>query len=185
MSDSAGVRSIEALNTFRADLALFAEGARHGLEAVEMEIRRASEWLNNEQYLYWRGEVKRRNEAVAAARVELHRRKLMQINSDVANDSDQKEALRIAERRLLEAEQKVANVRKWGPLLQHAIAEYQGQGRPLGDLIGGDLQRALALLGRMVDALDAYTSIAPPPGAGPASTPADATSTAPTGGGQP
>lgn len=170
MADSARVHSIDAIKVFRGDLAQYGEDARHALDAVEMEIRRALDWLKNDQFLYWRGEIKRRNEEVSRARVELHRRKMMQMSQATAYDTDQKEALRIAENRLRTAERKLEAVKRWIPMLEHAVAEYQGQGRALADMLDGDLKKALGLLDRMAGALDDYVRMAPPsaPSAAPA-----------------
>ena len=83
-------------------------------------------------------------------------------SSDSVSDSDQKEALRLAIQRLRQAEEKLEKVRRWGPVLQHAIAEYNSAARPLGDRLSGDLVASLALLDRMVASLDAYMAIKAP-----------------------
>ncbi len=163
MSETARVHSIEAIRTFRDSLALFIEDARHALDATEMEIRRATNWLNQDMFQYWRAEIKRRNEEVSSARVALHRKQMMKMSSATAYDTEEKEALQKAIRRLREAEMKAEMVKRWIPNWQHAVAEYQGSGRPLGDTLSGDLAKALVLLQRMTEALDAYVSMAPPP----------------------
>ena len=45
-------------------------------------------------------------------------------------DSDQKEAVRVATLRVREAEAKIEIVKKWVSPLQHAIDEYHGKSRP-------------------------------------------------------
>ncbi len=171
MSELARVHSIEAIRTFRDNLATFIEDARHGLDATDMEIRRSTNWLTQDMFQYWRGEIKRRNEEVSSARVALHRKQMMKMSAATAYDTEEKEALQKATRRLREAEMKSDLVKRWIPNWQHAVAEYQGHGRPMGDTLAGDLQKALILLQKMTDALDAYVAMAPP--SAPASAPVE------------
>ncbi len=77
------------------------------------------------------------------ARTELHRRKISQQGSDAVSDTEQKEALREAQRRLHMAEEKVEIVKKLIPIFHHAMAEYISHATPLADhLSGGDRQVA-------------------------------------------
>ncbi len=157
MGESAKVGSIDAIREFREALGSFVEDARSALTAVEMENRRINEWVKNTQRLYWINEVKRRREKMNEIRGELHRRKL-----SGGGDTEAKEAVRIANHRLREAEEKVEIVKKAAPVLQHAIDEYLGLARPLGDMLSGELEHCMALLERMADALDDYIRISAP-----------------------
>ena len=173
MSELARVHSIEAIRTFRDQLAAFIEDARHALDATDMEIRRSTNWLSQDMFQYWRGEIKRRNQEVSSARVALHRKQMMKASAATAYDTDEKEAVQKATRRLREAEIKADLVKRWIPNWQHAVSEYQGHGRPMGDTLAGDLQKAMILLQRMTEALDAYVATAPPsvPRSAPVETP--------------
>jgi hypothetical protein len=162
MSQSANVRSIEAIKDFRIALTNFAEDAHNALSSVEMEIRRTRDWLQRDQLVYWQSQLKRRNEHVAMARTELHRRRLSQNNSDAISDTEQKENLKAAQRRVDEAEQKLQLVKKWVPILDHAISEYHSTSQPLGDRLTGSLVNSLTLLDRLVATLESYLAIAPP-----------------------
>ena len=158
----ANVRSHDAIREFKLDLINFAEEARNALDAVEMEIHQVHNWLTRDQLSYWRTQIKRCQEAVAEARTELHRRKLSQMNSDAISDSDQREALKKAQRRLEEAEDKVVRIKKWIPILEHAVAEYHSQSQPLGDRLTGRLVASLNLLDRMLSALESYLTLQAP-----------------------
>lgn len=162
MSTSANVKSIESVRDFRIALTTFAEDARNALSAVEMEIRRTRDWLQRDQLGHWQAQIKRRNELLSMARTELHRRRLSQSNSDAISDTEQKENVRTAQRRLEEAEQKLQCVKRWVPVLEHAIAEYHAASQPLGDRLTGSLQNSIMLLDRMVATLESYLAIAPP-----------------------
>ena len=159
MADSAKIKSVDALREFREALLTFIDDARNALTAVEMENRRITEWVNHTQKFYWINEVKRRREKMNEIRGELHRKKLAG-----GNETEAKEAVRIANARLREAENKVEIVKKSAPLLQHAIDEYLGLARPLGDMLTGDLEKALAKLENMARALEAYLATSLPAG---------------------
>ena len=140
MSQSAYVRSIEVLQDVKVGLIAFCEDARSVLSAVDMEVRRTRDWLEREQLTYWKAQIKRRNEEVGMARSELHRRRLSASNSEAISDTEQKEALRLAQRRLAEAEEKHEKVKRWIPILEHAITEYHAHSQPLGDHLAGNFE---------------------------------------------
>ena len=164
MSSQADVRSIEALKDFRASLALYAEDALGALGAAKMEAKRTVQWVQHDRKAYWGEQVKRAREQVASARAEVARRKLAKTPEHTPAFSEQKELLRVAEARLREAEMKVALIKKWEPALQQAVLELHAGIRRIGDLAATDVPRASLLLGRLVDALEAYVRVAPPSG---------------------
>jgi hypothetical protein len=96
------------------------------------------------------------------ARSDLHRRKITQQGSDAVSDTEQKEALREAMRRLRVAEEKVALIKKLIPQLHRAIAEYHAHSQPLGDHLTGGFERSVATLEKMVIALESYIALAAP-----------------------
>ena len=164
LSSQADVRSIEAIKEFRAALALYAEEAQGALGAVKMEARRSVQWLQHDRKLHWSEQVKRRREQVASARAEVARRRLAKTPEHTPAFSEQKEILRQAEAGLREAEMKVVLIKKWEPALQLAVLELHASIRRINDLSGTDVPRASMLLGRLVDALEAYVREAPPSG---------------------
>ena len=80
--------------------------------------------------------------------------------------SEQKENLRKAEASLQDAEKRLAVVRKWQPLFKQAVLEYHASIQRIKDLAAGDVPRAVNLLTRMIDSLEAYLRVAPPSGLG-------------------
>ena len=174
MADSASVSSIDAIRAFRESLCLFSEDCRAGLTSVDMEVNRATQWLMRDRVLFWQTEWKRRNQDLSTARAELFRRKLSTVSGETPDLGEKKELVRVAERRLLEAEQKIAAVKRWVNLLQQAISRYHGKSRPMADKLESAVPHALALLDNMTAALDAYIAMAPPS----TSPPPDAAATA-------
>ena len=162
MGESAAVSSIDAIREFRECLCTFGEDCRMALTTVDMELSRAQQWLTRDRVLYWQAEWKRRNLDVGNAKAELFRRKLSSASGEPPDLGEKKELLRIATRRLHEAEEKLESVKRWVGLLQQAVSHYHGRSRPLGDKLDSALPHALTLLDNMTTALDAYIAMAPP-----------------------
>jgi hypothetical protein len=164
MSQGANVRSVDAIKDFKITLINFAEEARVGLSSTDMELRQVRNWLTRDQLSYWQAQVKRGQERVSMAKAELHRRQLSQANSESVSDTDQKDALREAQRMLREAEEKVQTIKRWVPILEHAVSEYHSQSQPLGDRLAGSFAQTLNIITRMIAALDAYLKLSVPTG---------------------
>jgi hypothetical protein len=173
MSSQATVRSIDDLKSLRVALALYGEDTLGTLGAVEAEVRRTLRWVEEERPVYWQEQIKRRREQVAMARADVFRRNLQKRPDHNPAMSEQKEALRKAEASLQDAEKRLVMVRKWQPMLRHAVLEYHASVQRLKDMAAGDVPSGVNLLTRIVDALEAYLQVAPPSGVGSG---ADATS---------
>src|SRR5947209_6494060 len=100
MSQGANVRSVDAIKDFKVALINFAEEAHIALGSADMEIRHVRNWLQRDQLTYWQAQVKRCIQQLSMARTELHRRQLSKGNSAAVSDTEQKEAVRDAQRRL-------------------------------------------------------------------------------------
>jgi hypothetical protein len=162
MSHSARVTSIETVERFRNTLCEFGKEVQDTLCAVDMQIRRTVDWLTD-QAGHWQRQIKIRQEELTRAKIELTSRKYMNRDGKGPGSTDQEKAFRKAEARLKEAESKLANCRRWKPLLEHAIREYQGPARQLSAATDTDLQHSLALLDQKLAALAAYLALNPPP----------------------
>jgi hypothetical protein len=163
MSRAANVLSTQTLKDFKVTLINFGEEARNALSGVEMELRRTRDWLERDQLGYWMAQVKRRNEELMQARADLHKRKISQQGSDAVSDTEQKEALREAQRKLRIAEEKVELIKKkLIPFLHHEIAEYHSHAQPLGDHLSGGFERSVAAMEKMIIALESYLALRAP-----------------------
>ncbi|GIW81022.1 MAG: hypothetical protein KatS3mg105_2829 [Gemmatales bacterium] len=171
MEPSAKLTSIDALRRFKGQIEVFGEEAKEALSANEMEIQRAFSWLE-EQLKHWQKQLRIRQEEYAAAKKNLAQRKMMRVLGRRPDCSEQEEAFERAARRLREAEQKLANSRRWGPLLRRAVDEYQAKARLLQHTLEIELVRACAQMEQRLKALEEYTRLmapATPMSAGPSS----------------
>jgi hypothetical protein len=162
MSTQADVRSIDALKQFRVALALFSEDGLAALGAVDMEVKRTIQWLQHDRREYWSQQIKRRRDLVAQAQAEVFRRKLAKTDDYSPAMSEQKELLRRAQASLEDAERRATLVKKWEPALQQAALEYKASTRRIKNMASGDVPRAMILLDKLIDALEAYLSVAVP-----------------------
>ena len=175
MSSQVTVHSIDSLKDFRTALALYSEDTLASLGAIEAEVRRTVRWLEQEQPAYWQDQIKRRRELVAQAKAEVFRRQLQKRPDHTPSMSEQKENLHKAEASLQDAEKRLTMVRKWQPRLQQAVLEYHAGVQRLKDLSSIDMPSAVDLLGRLIDALEAYLQVQPPSGTGLQTAPTRAT----------
>jgi hypothetical protein len=157
MSESAQVYSIDLLKRLHAALARFGIDAATGLAEGHGEIRRAHDFLAD-RLKYWQVQVNRRQEEVNQARANLaHARAL----SEGRNTGcvEQELALRKAQERLREAEEKVVAVRRWQRELPERVKEFEGPAHGLSGFLEADLRQALVLLENKIAALEAYVAI--------------------------
>jgi chromosome segregation ATPase len=163
MSESARVNSLDALKALHAALARYGPEALEALGAAEMEIRRSFDYLHD-QLKHWQRQVDRRHEDVNRARADLtHARAVRQ--GERSGYVEQEMALRKAQNRLREAEEKVAVVKRWLVHLPQAVNEYEGPARRLGGLLDADMKQGLVVLENKIAILEAYMAVstaAPP-----------------------
>lgn len=164
MSISANVLSIQALEDLRAAIKRFSSEAQESLNAAALEIRRTQDWLT-ERRAYWQREVQRRQEilrrveaALAACRASGYRDARTGAYYEPPCTA-QREAVLQAQVRLRESEAELRNVQEWTRLVQQMAADYQTQARRLAGLLGTDLPKATALLGRKIAALHSYAAM--------------------------
>lgn len=155
MDPSAHVTAVEALVLFRADLATFLAQAKDALTTLDMDIRRAFQWLD-EQKRHWEAAVRQAEDEVFQARNELARRRMMKIGDRTPDTTEQEKALARARARLEHAERKLEATRRWQRTFPDEVDEYHGPSRQLQGLLEADLPRMLAYLESKIASLEAY-----------------------------
>jgi hypothetical protein len=165
---AADVRSIDALRDWHATLTGYGESLAEALAGVEMELRRAREWLD-EQLALWRQAVRDCEDEVTRAKAELAHRKMPQWDGREPDCTVQEKNLRRARARLEHAEDQVEVCRRWVQKMPEAVDEiYNGKARRLANFLEDDLPKALAALARRVAAVEAYAGLRPDYAPGPA-----------------
>ena len=163
MSEFARVDSVEALKAFRIALCKFAETVRIGLSEAESELHRTAIWLRQDQQTYWKGQVQKRRELVTRAKIALAQKRDQKTPLGGRYSCvDEERALAAAVRRFEEAEQKLANVRRWMRQLDEEAFNYKGVTQGLQEAVDHGIPVALAQLDTMLEALGAYLSLVTP-----------------------
>jgi hypothetical protein len=165
MSQGAQVGSVAAIQAFQAALATYIDESKQALTMIDLEIRRAVDWVRIDRAEHWKHEIRRSGEAVNRAKDDLHRCISFKSMEDYTPSCvDERKALQRAQERLRNAEQKAEAVRKWTRAMQHELNEYAGRIVQFNAALEGDIPKALATLGRILDTLDRYmTATAPRP----------------------
>jgi hypothetical protein len=178
---AARVTSIEAVREFKASLQIYCEHAKDALSSVEMESRRMLDWIGREQLGYWQRAVRARQDEVSQAKADLFRKRLPAAHGDQPDCIEEKKAVRVAQMRLEEAEEKVEKCREWARQLPRAIEEYTGFAHQLAAMVEGDFPTPVAHLDKIIASLHAYTDLIAPAGssARPAPSAAPAPASAP------
>ncbi len=163
MSQFARVDSFGALQDFKAALCTFAEVVRLALDEAEGEIRRTIIWLKQDQHSYWKGQVRKRTELVARAKAALQQKRMQGTAlGGRPSDVEERKALAAAVRQLEEAEQKLANVRRWMRQLEIETFNFKGTVQGLEHAVEAGVPRSTGRLDAMIRALDSYAALAPP-----------------------
>lgn len=162
MHASANVTSIAAIRGFCAALRRFAEDAAEALVALDLEVTRGTDYIQQDRMNFWPAQVRRAWDEIAEARIALQRRRAISVADHRSACDEEKKALDQAQQRLRVAQEKVDVVRSWCRTLNREVEEYEGRIGHLRQLLETDLPRAVAVLDRVLQALDAYTAIATP-----------------------
>ncbi len=159
MQGPAYVNSIAAVQDFRNALAQYAHESRQGITAMEIEVRRAFDWVAVDRAAYWQAEIRRSMEAVARAKDDLHNARTFKSVGDYTPSCiDERKAVERAEQRLKRAELKAEAVRKWTRSLQHEMNEYVGRVAQFTAVLEIDVPQAMALLDRVLTSLNDYVA---------------------------
>lgn len=162
MAEGARVESIEALGRFRIAMIKFAETLDVALADAEGELTRTGVWLETEQLAYWQTQLRHRHEAVEKAREAVRMKKLFKDSSGRTPSAvEEEKALKVAQRRLEEAEQKLAATRKYIKVLQREFQLYKGGVQKLSTTLADAIPTGVATLGGFVDQLQRYVGFGP------------------------
>lgn len=159
MGRLAKVTSIDVVEQFAAALNCFGEDAKTALDGVDMEVRRALNWIQREQKEYWTQRVRRGWDEVNIARKELERKMMFYPGDDRPSCHDERLALEAAKRRLRLAQEKIEAVKRWSHRAEREVSEYIGAIQQLRRWMEFDLPQGLADLGRMARALEDYVAL--------------------------
>ena len=153
MADQVKVTSIGALEAFRANLIIFINKAHNSVDEVGDEIRRTRQWLQNDQRMHWEGELRRRQKVFNEAKQVLLSARMSGLKSST---SEQEAAVAKAKRAFHEAEEKLANVKRWARNYDNAVDPLVKGLDGVRYALDHDLPKALAYLVQAQRTLETY-----------------------------
>ena len=163
MAERAQVTSIEAVDSFRADLIVFMSKARAILEEASDDVLRTRLWVQNDQRRVWENELRVRYRKLEEARAELFNAQLSKFHESKALCLM---AVQRAERTNREAEAKMAVLKKWDREIENRTDPLTKQVTQFHSFLTTDMKRAVAYLDQVVKTLEAYAGV-PTPGTSP------------------
>ena len=166
MSDAARLRSTEAIRDFRAHLIDYIDEAQAALGQAGSDVVRTLGWLKHDRMGFWRAEIRRRKRDVELARNEMFRKKLE--SSDMRTSAViERKNLKRAEHRLAEAEQKEKATIRWIRHIERESALFKAGCNQMSSALQADLPKAVALLEKLSEHVEAYIRLKPKSGAAP------------------
>ncbi|MCZ7646765.1 MAG: hypothetical protein M5U26_16005 [Planctomycetota bacterium] len=170
----ANITDPEVLKTFRHHYVKYDEECRQALSAVRSDVFRAAEWLKREQMAHWKRQLRRCEDMAQQARLDYNRAVHGEKYHGKSSGVDERKLLERAMRAKEEAEQKLANVKRWSVAIENEAGKLLGPCMVLESLMERMTPQALARLDQMIDSLDDY--LRPSGHAGSGSAPSAASS---------
>jgi hypothetical protein len=160
MAGQAQITSVEALETFRADLIVFVGQMRPVVDEVGGALVRMKFWLQNEQREFWEKQVRMRRLRLEEAQAELFNARLSTLQDSTIL---QHMAVQRAQRALAEVEEKLASLKQWDRELDNLASPLVKQASQLQGFLAVDMGKAVAYLTQVIQSIEAYTRVAAPP----------------------
>ena len=166
MSQQADVKSIDTLAFVKTAFASFAHETGQALAEIEIQGQRAVEYICVDRAAFWKAEIRRMSDLVNKAIKDLeHCRTFKKVGDNTPACVEEKKNLEKARRRLEFCEQKEAIVRRWKPVIEQQFRETCVRLVHFHEVTDVRCPKAMAVVERMLKALDAYRAATSPAGA--------------------
>lgn len=160
MPVQAQVSSIEAIESFRADLLVYVHQMQPVIDESSSEVSRVRHWLEHEQEPYWKDQLRRRRLKLEEAEAELFNARVsLMKDSCIIPQMQVNKALAVVR----EAEKKLAAIKKWLRELEPVTEPLLKQMEQLRGYLSADMGRAVHNLTENVKLLEAYAKITAAP----------------------
>jgi len=157
MAQPAHVRSVEAIEAFRANLLVYAAKARPVLEDACDEVLRTRDWLERDRWTFWENQLRRRTRTLEEAQAALFSARLSNLRE--ARTAEQMAVVK-ARAAVNEAQEKLGRIRKWRRDFDYLVQPLLKELEQLRAMLAGDLPKAATHLRHVVKTLDAYLATA-------------------------
>lgn len=153
--------SLEALDEFRAALLRFGDICNDAITTLQLEARRAAEWVEVDRAAYWPAQYRSASDNHRSAQVSLERCELSVGPDDHRSCFEEKKAVEQTKQRMRLCEEKVRTARHWAEMINHETRDFLGDLSRLRHYLESDLPKAVALLEKLLGALERYAQTPP------------------------
>lgn len=153
---SAHISSPDIIKQFRARFICFDSECKKALEGIRTNVHRVRNWLQGEQKLYWKRQLRKREEEAEVAK---RNYKFARYGADPRQKQtaeDQRKIMMKALRLKEEAEIKLKAIRKWSMTLSQEAVKSLRPCETLASKLASLTPRAVNRLDRMLDNLEIY-----------------------------
>lgn len=161
MPERANVRSVDAIDAFRANLVVYLSQARPALEEISAEAMRTRVWLENDQRLQLEHQLLRRRKQLEEAQQGLFSARLGTLRKETAVEQM---AFHKAKRAVEETEDKLRVLKKWTREFDSRVQPLVKQVEKLQTVLTNDMVQAAAYLAQTIQTLAAYAELQVLPG---------------------
>jgi hypothetical protein len=159
MPQRANVTSVDALESFRANLLVYVSQARSALEEISAEVVRTRLWLENDQRTHWENLLRRRRRDLDEAQQALFSSRISNLRHESALEQM---AVHRAKRAVDEAEGKLRILKQWAREYEGRVQPQVKQMEKLHTVLTHDMVQAAAFLCQAIQTLTAYAEIHTP-----------------------
>ena len=156
MPERAQVKSLEAIEAFRARLIIYRDKAGRVLDEVAEEVLRTRVWLQSDRITHWEGQIRRRQKEL-----EMRQQELFSAQISGMRDASfvQQQAVQKARRALQAAEEKLRVVKLWNRQYDQRVEPLGKQVEKLRHNLTHDLAQGVAYLDQAIKTLAEYSEI--------------------------
>lgn len=153
----ANVHTVDALKDVRAAFVKFEERATTAMGDLRQKIDRTLAWLELDRPNYWKDQERRAYDLVASTRVALETCRLRTVAGRKSDCIEEKKAFEKAKVRMEYVREKQRAVQKWMVQAGREANEYRARTSTFQRTLENDVPMMIAQLGRMIDAIEAYS----------------------------
>lgn len=158
MPQKANISSVDALELFRSQIINYVSKARPTLDEVTADVQRTRLWLQDEHWVHWETQARKRRKALEEAQAALFSSRIGNLRSE---SSAEQLAVHRAKRAMEEAETKLRVIKKWNRDFDSQVQPLVKQMEKLHTILANDLTQAVASLTQTLNTLAAYHDTKP------------------------
>lgn len=153
----ANVHTVDSIKDFRVALILFQERAFTALGDLRQKVDRTVDWLEQDRPAYWREQEHRAYDLIASTRIAYETCRLRTVAGHKSDCIEEKKAFERAKMRMEYVREKQQLVKKWSVQAGREANEYRAKTSGFQRMLENEVPLLIAQLGRMIDAIEAYS----------------------------